>query len=168
MRPLAICGSQRFKEHLEKFSLFLEKRGVVVFAPNFKHHRKRFVRKSEESRLKSQSYKTKVPGLVWAHFNNLDLVKSLGGICLIFNPLPMNEQKKIYGYIGSNTQGELGYCGGLKMPVIFLKLHSEEWMMTLAHRNDRGRIFTLKYPKRDPLDFEFLWDNWLKKWLGDR
>lgn len=165
MRPLVICGSQRFKTELDRFVLFLEKRGVQVFRPNFKHHRKRFSQKREELRLRSTSYRAKVPGLVWAHFNNLDLVKSLSGICLIFNPRPLKEQRKKYGYIGSNTQGEIGYAGGLKMPVIFLRPHEEKWIMTIAHENDRNRIFSLKHSKSNALDFDFVWQNWLKGWL---
>ncbi len=167
MRPLVICCTQRFKPELETFVAFLEKKGVLVFYPDFKRHRTDHIRKDEEERLESESYRDKVPGLVWAHFNNLDLVKSLCGICLIFNPLSKGRQKKETGYVGSNTQGEVGWAGGLKLPTIFLKPHNEKWMMTVAHEKDRKRVFTLAYPGKDPLeDLEFLWERWLKAWLG--
>ncbi len=167
MRPLVICCSQRFKEELETLTSFLEKNGVLIFAPDFKRHRTDQIRKDEEKRLESESYRDKVPGLVWAHFNNLELVKNMGGVCLIFNPLSKGRHNKETGYVGSNTQGEVGYAAALKLTTIFLKPHSEKWMMTVAHEKDRKRIFTLAFPGKNPLeDLEFLWASWLKPWLG--
>lgn len=165
MRPLVICGSQRFKQELDRFVEFLEKKRVLIFFPNFAYHRKKFIRKKEVSRLKSRTYKNKVPGMVYAHLDNLDDVKGMNGICLIFNPRPGKEQRKKFGYIGFNTNFEAGYCRGVKLPILLLRPHEEECMMTVVHANDHKRVFTLKYTKADPLDFDFLWDNWLKGWL---
>ncbi len=166
MRPLVICCSQRFKQELYEFVQFLEKKGVLVFSPNFRHHRRDFIRKDEDQRLESDSYRDKVPGLVWAHFNNIETVKGMGGVCLIFNPLTKGRKKMKYGYVGSNTQGEVGGATILKMPLIFLRPHREKWMMAVAHEKDKKRIFTNAFPEANPLDYGFLWENWLKLWLG--
>lgn len=163
-RSLVICCSQRFKAELDAFVPFLEKRKKLVFYPNFRHHRKDFIRKPEHKRLEVASYKAKVPGLSQEHFDKLDQIKTLGGICLIFNPRPLNGQKKKFGYIGSNTQGEVGYCRGIKLPVIMLKPNEEEWIMTVACHSDRRRIFTTEHPKKDPMDFDAVY-TWLKRWL---
>lgn len=166
MLPVVVCCSQRFKNELDGFVLFLKKRGVKVFAPNFRHHRKGFVQKPEHLRLRSAAYKAKVPGMVWAHFHNLENVRSMGGLCLIFNPRFQNGQKKKFGYIGSNTQGEIAFATALKMPVLMLRPHEEEWIMTVTHQPaDRDRIFVIKHPKSDPMDFDFMWEHWLKRWL---
>ena len=163
MRPLVICASQRFKEPLDAFTPFLQKRGVLVFGPNFRRHRRSSIQKPEHLRLKSLTYKAKVPGMVRAHFDNLDVVKGRGGACLIFNPAPHNQSSQ-YGYIGSNTQGEIGYAAAIHLPVLLIKPHQEEWIMTVAH-HDHNHIFTMKHPKANSLDWDLMWDKWLKTWL---
>lgn len=166
MLPVVVCCSQRFKDELDGFVVFMKKRGVKVFAPNFRRHRKRFIQKPEYLRLQSAAYKAKVPGMVWSHFHNLENVRSMGGICLIFNPRSGNSQKKRFGYIGSNTQGEVAFATALKMPVLMLKPHEEEWIMTVTHQPaDKDRILTEKFPKANTMDFDYLWENWLKGWL---
>lgn len=166
MRPLVICCSQRFKLELEVFIQFLEKRGVLVFAPNFAYHRRSFIRKSEQQRLRSQGYRNRIPGMVYAHWDKLDEAKGLGAVCLIFNPRPAGGQGKKFGYIGFNTTLELGYCKAIKLPLIYLRPHHEECAMAIVHYTDKKRIFILKYPKADPMDFDAVWNLWLRRWLN--
>lgn len=163
-RPVVICGSQRFKQPLEEFIKFLESKEVVVFAPDFKYHRKKSIKQSEERRLKSDVYRLKVPGLVRDHFDNLEQAKSWMGLCLIFNPLSKDGKKQKYGYIGSNTQGEIGYAAGLKIPIFMLRPHQEEWIMTAVHKKEPKRIFTIANPTGEPLNFEQVWA-WLSRFL---
>lgn len=165
-RPIVICCTQRFKEELEALTQLLRSKGVLVFAPDFKYHKSDTIKKDESERLESDTYRNKVPGLVWAHFNNLDLVHGMGGICLIFNPLSKGRQRNDYGYIGSNTQGEIGHANGLKMPVLLMRPHREKWIMTVAHERDPNRIFTNAVSGGDPLNNEEVYEKWLRYWLG--
>lgn len=145
---------------------FLNSKGVFVLAPNFRYHKKKFIAKSENERLKSRGYKNKVPGLVMAHFAQISQVHSMGGVCLIFNPKNGDKQGKQHGYIGSNTQAEIGYACAKQMPLILLKPHEEEWINAVAHSNsDKRRIFTLAYPKGSPLDHDKVYQ-WLLNWLN--
>lgn len=167
MRPLIISCSQRTKPLLDDFVPFLEKRGVTVLYPNFKHHRKSMIVKSEVERLESRSYELKIPGMVRAHFKRIKEAKSLGGIGLIFNPVPGHGQKAPNGYIGSNTSGEIGAMEVLDMIVLFLRPHEERWIMEVAqYPPDKRRIFTLFCPKDDPTDWDSVWNKWLKGWLN--
>jgi len=166
MRPIVICCTQRFKQELEEFIQLLRSKGVLVFGPDFKNHKSEFCKKDEGKRLESDTYRNKVPGLVWAHFNNLDLVHSMGGICLIFNPLSKGRKRHDFGYIGSNTQGEIGHANGLKMPLLLIRPHREKWIMTVAHERDRNRIFTNAVSGGDPLKYDEVYERWLRHWLG--
>ncbi len=164
-RPLVICCSQRFKDELDAFVEFLEKRSMLVYSPNFRYHRKDFIAKPEHLRLRSPGYKARVPGMVWSHFDHLREGANQSGVCLIFNPRPMNGQKKQFGYIGSNTQGEIGCAKGLGMPVLLMKPHEEEWVMTVAHQPaDPKRVFSIMHPRSSPEDFDKVF-TWLKRWL---
>lgn len=164
MRPVVICCSQRFKDEVDGFVEFLRRRKILVLYPNFRHHRKKFICKPELQRLKSYLYKNKVPGLVRAHFSQIDQCASMGGVCLVFNPLPFNGQRKKFGYIGSNTQAEIGYANALSILVLLIKPHEEEWILTVVHANDRRRVFTLAHPKANPSDFDAIY-RWLQEWL---
>lgn len=168
MRPLVICGSQRFKEELDSFVRYLQHKGVVVSYPNFKHHRKRFIEKPEEQRLKCASYKAKVPGMVHTHLQKIREMGTLGGVCLIFNPLPKAGQKSPNGYIGKNTTGEIFYANAFNVLTIMLRPHEDESIMSLVPRNDRGRIFAIQHPKLDPADWDAVWHKWLKGWLNGK
>ena len=164
-RPLVICCSQRFKDPLNAFVEFLEKRGVLVYYPNFRYHRKDFIKKSEQERLKSAGYEARVPGMVWSHFDHLSEASNQGGICLIYNPIALKGQRRQFGYIGSNTMGEIGCSKGLKMPVLLIKPHEEKWIMTVAHQPaDPKRVFTVAHPRSSPEDFDKVF-TWLKRWL---
>ncbi len=163
-RPIVICGSQRFKDPLEGFIKVLENKGVIIFAPDFKYHRKKSIHQTEEKRLESDTYRMKVPGLVRDHFDNLEQAKSWLGLCLIFNPLSKDGRKQKYGYIGFNTSLEIGYAAALKMPIFMLRPHNEECVMTAVHKKEPKRIFTVDNPGSDPLDFEKVWD-WLKRFV---
>jgi|SRR3989344_4436149 len=166
MRPVVICGSQRFKEELAGFLNFLKDKGVFVLAPNFRYHKKNFIAKEEVKRLTAKGYKNRVPGLVMAHFAQISQVHSMGGVCLIFNPIKRGQQAPHQGYIGSNTQAEIGYACAKQMPIILLRPHEEEWINAVAHSNsDKNRIFSLAHPKADPLDYELVYQ-WLLRWLN--
>lgn len=163
MRPIVICCSQRFKAELERFVAFLEKRGVLVFYPDFKFHRKKIIKKPE--RLRPQSSPRENSGLVLTHLDKINQVHSMGGVCLIFNPLPLEGQKKEFGYVGDNTLGEIFHSHAKEMPVMMLKPSDKHCATALVSKTERKMIFTVKYPKGNPLDYEFVWDNWLKSWL---
>jgi len=166
MRPLVLCGSQRFKNEFESFVAFLRKKGVFVLTPNFRGHSQKMISKKEEERLKTPTYRNKVPGLVLAHFAQISQVHSMGGVCMIFNPLPGGKQGQEHGYIGSNTQAEIGYACAKQMPIILLKPHEEEWIMSVAHSgNDKNRVFTMAHPKASPADWHSVY-KWLQKWLN--
>lgn len=165
MRPVVLCGSQRFKAEFEELTNFLRKKRVFVLAPNFKRHSQKLISKVEKERLKSSSYKNKIPGLVLAHFAQISQVHSMGGICLIYNPKPGTRQEPDHGYIGSNTQAEIGYACAKQMPIILLKPHEEEWIMSVAHSgNDKERVFAIANPKADSMDHKAVYE-WLKRWL---
>lgn len=166
VRPLVICCSQRFKEELYAFVKFLEKRGVMVHYPNFRYHSKTFIKKEEYQRMKARGYKDKTPGLVRQHIDKIRKIAKQGGICLIFNPLSKKRQSKKFGYIGFNTVLEMGEADGVEMNILLLRPNEEPSTTVVAHGDDdRRHIFTLEFPKADPMDFDFVWDKWLKRWL---
>ncbi len=166
MRPVVICCSQRFKEELYAFVKFLEKRGVLVHYPNFRYHSKTFIKKEENQRMKARGYKDKTPGLVRQHIDKIRKNAKQGGVCLIFNPLSKKRQKKKFGYIGSNTLLEMGVADGVDMTVLLLRPNEEPCTMVVAHGDDdHRRVFTMAFPKIDPIDFDSVWDKWLKRWL---
>lgn len=167
MRPLVICCSQRFKLELDLFVPFLRKRDVLVNAPNFTRHRKDFIAKPEHIRLRTLSYRKQIEGLVLAHLSRIDEMRNQGGISLIFNPEPKENLKKPYGYIGDNTHGEIFYAAAAPpVPTIAMRPTIKADAMTLIYKGDKNRIFTMAYPKADPLDYDFVWEKWLKRWLN--
>lgn len=118
MRPVVICSSQRFKDEVRIFANNLAKLGVpLVIQPDFKRHSKKMVRKPEHRRLKIRSYKSRVPGMVFQHFRNIDMIASMGGVCFVYNPK---------GYVGFNTTLEVGRADGLRMPIFALEEHPFE------------------------------------------
>lgn len=109
MKSVVICGSQRYKENIERFAKRLRKLGVpVVFEPNFERQRKKMLKKKERERLKSESYRIRVPGMVYAHLSRIELAD----VCFIFNP---------DGYIGNNTTLEMGFARGQKKIIYALE-----------------------------------------------
>ena len=46
-----------------------------------------------------------------------------------------------------------------------LRPNEEESIMALVPRNDKDRIFVIKHPKADPMDYDCVWEEWLKGWL---
>ncbi len=109
MRPVCICGSQRYKEEVAAYAKKLKDLGVpIVFEPNFKRHRKEMIEKEEGDRVKSKAYRRNAELWALQHFDRLRQTKELGGICLVFNK---------EGYIGSNTQGEIGFAHALGMVI---------------------------------------------------
>ncbi len=162
-RPLVICASQRYKASIDSFVNYLQKRGVLVFQPNFRRHRKKFIRQPERLRMRSSAYKAKVPGMVLSHFSKLRKTGNLGGLCLVFNPTAMEGQSKAHGYIGSNTQAEISHAHALDITVLLLKPHEEEWIMSIV---EKEQVFTLERPKGDPMDFDAVYE-WLRPWIGD-
>lgn len=98
MKSVVICGSQKFKAEIERFAKRLRKLGVpVVFEPNFQRQRKKMLKKKEKDRLLSESYRVRVPGMVYAHFDRI----RKANVCFVYNK---------NGYIGSNTTLELGFA----------------------------------------------------------
>ncbi|MEK7640836.1 MAG: hypothetical protein AAB389_02470 [Patescibacteria group bacterium] len=163
-RPIVICCSQRFKEELQGFVNFLEKKGVLVFYPDFKFHRKKIIKKPE--RLRPKTSPRESSGLVLTHLDKINEVGNMGGICLIFNPLPLEGQKREYGYVGDNTLGEVFHSHAKEIPTIMLKPTDKHCVMAIISKTERKRIFTVQCPKMKTSDHDAIWDNWLRKWLN--
>jgi len=109
MRSVVICGSQRFKDEIAAFANDLRELGVpVVFEPNFRRQRKEMLTKDEKDRLKSQSYRERVPAMVHEHFNRI----RKADVCYIYNK---------GGYLGINTTLELGFAHGKNMVIYALE-----------------------------------------------
>jgi hypothetical protein len=127
MRPVVICSSQRFKDGVYEFAAGLERLGVpLVITPDFKRHSKKMIQKPEQRRLKTTSYKVKVPGWVFKHFRNIDMVARMGGVCLIYNPK---------GYLGFNTTLEVGRADGKNMPIFAFEPHPFELAFNILVHN---------------------------------
>lgn len=165
-RNLVICCSQRFKSELDDFVPFLDKKGIWPLYPNFRRHRQDMIKKDEEDRLKSESYKVKIPGLVWSHFDNLRKAEHPAGVCLVFNPLTKGRLNRPYGYVGFNTTLEMGFGTRGDLLVLLLKPVKDDSGNVVAHHEDKRRTFTLMFPDKDPRDYEFMYENWLRHWLG--
>jgi hypothetical protein len=109
MKSVCICGSQRFKEEIKSFSTQLKNLGVsVIFEPNFQRHRRSIIKKKEKDRLLSKAYRDKVPALVHEHFDRL----RKADVCFVFNK---------DGYIGVNTDLEIGFAHGKNMIIYALE-----------------------------------------------
>lgn len=112
MKSVVICGSQRFKKEIQKFADDLQELGVpIIFHPNFKRHRKDMISKQEKDRLKSKSYRLRVPGLVHEHFDRI----RKADICYVYNK---------DGYLGVNTTLEIGFAHGENMIIYALEPES--------------------------------------------
>ena len=168
MRPIVICCSHRFKEEIKIFVRFLQKRGVLVNAPNFRNQRRKIIMLPEFYRMKSPERRAKVPGMVLTHLHKIQEVGNMGGLCLIYNPLPNKEKKQKLpsGYIGNNTLGEIFGAKTMKILTIMMRPNEEECIMALVPRDHKERIFALQFPKADPLDHDFVWEHWLRRWLN--
>ncbi len=109
MKSVVICGSQRYKDEIQKFAEKLRKLGVpIVFEPNFQRQRTKMIKAEEKVRLKSRSYRTRVPAMVHEHFDRI----RKADVCYIYN-------KK--GYLGINTTLELGFAHGKNMVIYALE-----------------------------------------------
>jgi len=109
MKSVVICGSQRYRDEIKKFAERLRKFGVpIVFEPNFERQREKLIRSEEKDRLKSKSYRDRVPAMVHEHFDRI----RKADVCYIYN-------KK--GYLGINTTLELGFAHGKNMVIYALE-----------------------------------------------
>lgn len=109
MKSVVICGSQRYKDEIKAFSQKIRDLGApVVFEPDFERQRTKMTRMKESMRLRSRSYRLRVPAMVHAHF---DRVRK-ADICFIYNK---------DGYIGVNTMLELGFAHGKNMVIYALE-----------------------------------------------
>ncbi len=109
MKSVVICGSQRYKEEIKGFAEKLRKFGVpIVFEPNFERQREKMLRKNEKDRLKSKSYRDRVPAMVHEHFDRI----RKADVCYIYNK---------EGYLGINTTLELGFAHGKNMVIYALE-----------------------------------------------
>lgn len=109
MKSVVICGSQRYKDEIKNFAEQLRKLGIpVVFEPNFERQRKKLIKAEEKDRLKSRSYRDRVPAMVHEHFDRI----RKADVCYIYN-------KK--GYLGVNTTLELGFAHGKNMVIYALE-----------------------------------------------
>lgn len=109
MKSVVICGSQRYKDEIKTFAERLRKLDVpVVFEPNFERQRKTMLTKAERDRLKSKSYRDRVPAMVHEHFDRI----RKADVCYIYNKT---------GYLGINTTLELGFAHGKNMIIYALE-----------------------------------------------
>jgi len=109
MKSVVICGSQRYKEEIQKFAQRLRKLNVpVVFEPNFTKQRKKMLKKKESERLLSESYRARVPAMVHEHFDRI----RKADVCYVYNK---------NGYLGINTTLELGFAHGKNMVIYALE-----------------------------------------------
>lgn len=105
MKSLVICGSQRYKDDIKKWATRLRALGVpIVFEPNFERQRKAMLKKKERERLKSRSYRDRVPAMVHEHFDRI----RKADVCYVYNK---------NGYLGVNTTLELGFAHGKNMVI---------------------------------------------------
>lgn len=108
MKSVVICGSQRFKDEIYDFAKKLEDLGApLVFQPNFDTHDHLF-KKEEVERLKDETYRSQVPGMVHAHFERI----RKADICFVYNK---------DRYLGVNTTLEVGYAHGKGMVIYALE-----------------------------------------------
>lgn len=108
MKSVVICGSQRYKEEVDKFVDRLYELGApLVFKPNFEGNDK-LLRKEEAERLQDEEYRIQVPAMVHAHFERI----RKADVCYIYNK---------EGYLGVNTTLELGYAHGKGMIIYALE-----------------------------------------------
>lgn len=109
MKSVVICGSQRYKEEIKTFAVKLRQLGVpIVFEPNFERQRKKMLTQEEKVRLKSKSYRDRVPAMVHEHFDRI----RKADICYVYNK---------EGYLGVNTTLELGFAHGKNMIIYALE-----------------------------------------------
>ncbi len=112
MKSVVICGSQRYKKEIKKFVDDLHEFGIpIVFHPNFERRPKKMLSQKEKVRLKSKSYRQKVPALVHEHFDRI----RKADVCYIYNK---------NGYLGVNTTLELGFAHGENMIIYALEPES--------------------------------------------
>ncbi len=119
LKPVVVCTSQRFKEEVKEFISEITKLADIwILEPDFRRHKKKMIRKREENRLKSWSYRIRVPGMAMGHVGRIHKVNDRGGSCFIYNP---------GGYVGLNTFGEMFLASQeLGMPIFALEPHYQK------------------------------------------
>lgn len=138
---VTICSSVRFRDEIRKFISELESlarsHGIHIRAlePDFERRPRKFLRSQEKTRLKSLSYRRRLPGVVMGH---------------LWNKIATTDTVFIFnkdGYVGTNTTGELFFAHGLNKPIFTLenkfltgiypkKLHEEPCLLTLINETD--------------------------------
>lgn len=109
MKSVVICGSQRYKDEIKGFAEHLRELGVpIVFEPNFDRQRKKMAVAKESVRLRSKSYRDRVPAMVHEHFDRIRKAE----VCYVYNK---------NGYLGVNTTLELGFAHGKNMVIYALE-----------------------------------------------
>lgn len=103
MRSVVICSSKRYKDEVHQFALELEKRGVVVFEPNFDEP------VTEDSFFETKHItKSVFKGLTLEHF---DWIRK-ADVCFIYNKS---------GYAGVSMSMEMGFASALSKPIYALE-----------------------------------------------
>lgn len=101
MKIICFCASQKFRPELKKFIVDFERiaskngRSFIVLHPEFEQKERKFELAHERDRIKDETYKKNVPGVV---YNHLFRKVTQADAVFIFNK---------DGYIGANTYGEL-------------------------------------------------------------
>lgn len=119
LKPVVICTSQRFKEEVKEFIAGVQKLvDIWILEPDFRRHKKKMIQKREVNRLKTWSYRVRVPGMAMGHVGRIHTANERGGSCFIFNP---------GGYVGLNTFGEFFLASKeLGMPIFALAPHFQK------------------------------------------
>ncbi|KKU52263.1 MAG: hypothetical protein A3A28_04820 [Candidatus Sungbacteria bacterium RIFCSPLOWO2_01_FULL_47_32] len=113
MKSVVICGSQRYKDEIKAFAQKLRSLGIpVVFEPNFERQRTKMLAKEEKDRLKSKSYRVRVPAMVHEHFDRI----RKADVAYFYNR---------NGYLGVNSTLELGFAHGKNMVIYALEPERE-------------------------------------------
>lgn len=108
MRSVCICGSKRYAKEIARFAKSLEKKGIVVFEPNFKEPL------LENTKIKSQNITNIIfKGLTLEHF---DWIRK-ADVCYIYN-------KK--DYVGVSVTLEMGYASALGKPIYALTSNTKD------------------------------------------
>lgn len=109
MKSIVICGSQRYKNEIKALANRLCELGApVVFEPDFERQRIKLTKMKESARLRSRSYRERVPAMVHQHFDRI----RKADVCFVYNK---------NGYLGVNTTLEIGFAHGKNMVIYALE-----------------------------------------------
>ena len=102
MKSVVVCGSKKYKNEIAAFCAALEKLGVLVFEPDFKH----VVQETETYHSPYHTAKM-FKGFTLEHFDWIRKAE----VCYVYNK---------GGYVGASVTMEMAYATALGKPVFAL------------------------------------------------